>query len=261
MPETWVRLPRTNSPNSWATWHPTCKPTTRHRHTWHFRAISGSYLAATHNACTTNTLIHAAHVRRSLLLFSSSHRYLPHVQSGTFQPAAKCCQWVAHNRRLFQPTVPTNLTQVARVQLTAKSPVSRCVAPHLLQPKDVNGCPLDKLSTAAATHSSKSTCLATTPNHVQTARATYTSARLYLSLLMSSLNSTRGTHTETKHQQPRFQHQACTQCSSPVQPIAPASEPGEHSNEVARRCTSKVRGPCTQYIRHHANNGAISYRP
>ena len=101
---------------------PRANPLLEHRHTWHFRAISGSYLAATHNACTTNTLIHASHVRRSHLLFSSSHRYLPHVQSGTFQPAAKCCQWVAHNRRLFQPTVPTNLTQVARVQLTSKVP-------------------------------------------------------------------------------------------------------------------------------------------
>ena len=109
-----------NSPNSWATWCPTCKPTTRHRHTWHFRAISGSYLAATHDACTTNTLIDAAHVSRSHLLFTSSHRYLSHVQSGTFQPAAKCCQWVAHKRRLFQPTVSTNLTQVAHVRLMSK---------------------------------------------------------------------------------------------------------------------------------------------
>ena len=98
-----------NSPNSWATWRPTCKPTTGHRHTWHFREISGSYLAATHNACITNVMIHAAHVRKSLQLCSSCHRYLPHVQSGTFQPAAKCCQWVAHNRRLFQLTVSTHL--------------------------------------------------------------------------------------------------------------------------------------------------------
>ena len=73
--------------------------------------------------------------------------------------------------------------------------------------------------------------------------------------------STCGTHTATKHQQPRFPHQACTQCSSLAQPIAPASEPGKHSNEVVHICTSRVRGLYIQYIRHHANSGAISYRP
>ena len=98
------------SPNSWATWRPTCTPTTRHRHTWHFRAFSGSYLAATHKARTTNTMIDAANMRRSLLLFTSSHRYLSHVQGGTFQPAAKCSQRIAQKRRLFHPTVSTNLT-------------------------------------------------------------------------------------------------------------------------------------------------------
>ena len=99
-----------SSPNCWATWRPTCKPTTQHRHTWHFRATSGSYLAATPDARTTNRLIDAANMRRFLLLITSSHRYLSHVQSGTFQPAAKCCQWVAHKRRLFHPTVSTDLT-------------------------------------------------------------------------------------------------------------------------------------------------------
>ena len=61
----------------------------------------------------------------------------------------------------------------------------RQISSYNIQPKEASGNPVDKVSTAAAIHSSKPTCPATTCSQARTARATSTSAILCLLMLMS----------------------------------------------------------------------------
>ena len=78
----------------------------------------GSFLAAsTIMTCIT----HVPHAAGYLLLSSCSRWHPAHVQCGTLQEATKCSQRVPNHRWRFQPSVATNLAQVASMLLDCKS--------------------------------------------------------------------------------------------------------------------------------------------